>query len=216
MSGRSPGSSPAPDGSRIRRSTTAVRADLLHAAREVFGERGYAGARTREIADRAHATEQTMYRHFRTKEELFQQAVFEPFGQLVDSFIKEFEARAELNLSEDQLAHDYVTMLFGFLRENRREVLALISLRSHHPELFSQGPLDDLFPAMEQAVVTSLRDQGRDQRDAGLAVRLTFGMVLSAAVFDDQLLGLDADGDQDRLLAVLSSYVAAGVGRNSR
>lgn len=193
-----------------------MRADLLHAAREVFGERGYAGARTREIADRAHATEQMLYRHFRTKEELFQQAVFEPFGQLVDSFIKEFEARAELNLSEDQLARDYVTMLFGFLRENRREVLALISLRSHHPELFSQGPLDDLFPAMEQAVVTSFRDQGREQRDAGLAVRLTFGMVLSAAVFDDQLLGLDADGDQDHLLAVLSSYVAAGVAQNSR
>ncbi|MEU1370920.1 helix-turn-helix domain-containing protein [Streptomyces sp. NPDC005803] len=212
MSGRSPGSSPAREGARVRRSTTAVRADLLHAAREVFGERGYAGARTREIADRAHATEQMMYRHFRTKEELFQQAVFEPFGQLVDSFINEFEARAELNLSEIQLARDYVTMLFGFLRENRREVLALISLRSHHPELFSQGPLDDLFPAMEQAVVTSFRDQW----DAGLAVRLTFGMVLSAAVFDDQLLGLDADGDQDHLPAVLSSYVAAGVGQNAR
>jgi AcrR family transcriptional regulator len=196
---------------RTRRSSATVRADLLRAAREVFGERGYAGARTREIAERANATEKMMYRHFRTKEELFERAIFEPFAQVVSDFVAEFEQRAELGLSDEQLARAYVTMLFGFLRENRRDLLSLLTMRAHHPELFSAGPLDQLFPALEEAVASGQRDHGQDATNARLSVRLTFGMVLSAAVLDEPLLGLDADQEGGPLLDELTAYVLAGV-----
>lgn len=188
-----------------------MRADLLHAARQVFGERGYAGARTREIAERANATEQMMYRHFRTKEELFQQSVFEPFTQVVAIFLTEFEERSERGLSDEQLARDYVTMLFTFLRENRRDLLTLLTMRAHHPELFSEGPLDRLFPALEEAVASGRRDHDQETTNARLTVRLTFGMVLSAAVLDELLLGLDADQENSPLLDELTEYVLAGV-----
>jgi AcrR family transcriptional regulator len=195
--------------SRTRRSSEAVRADLLRAAREVFGERGYDGARTREIAERAQATEQTMYRHFRTKEELFEQSVFQPLSQLVAELVEEFQERAERGLTDEQLTRDYVTTLFRFLRANRRQLLTLVTLYSHSPEPPPMSPLDHLFPALEQTLVTGLNEHGQDPGAARLLARLTFGMVLSAAVLDESFLGLDADREQDRILDELTVYVLA-------
>ncbi|GGW29119.1 TetR/AcrR family transcriptional regulator [Streptomyces griseoloalbus] len=201
--------------SRTRRSSKTVRADLLHAARQVFGERGFAGARTREIAERANATEQMMYRHFRTKEELFEQAVFEPFSQVVSEFVSEFAERSARGLTDERLARAYVTALFGFLRENRRDVLTLLTMRAHHPELFSAAPLSRLFPVLEEAVDAGRRDHGQAPVNSRLTVRVTFGLVLSAAVLDDSLLGLDADEEGDQLLDELAAYVLAGVIRRA-
>ncbi|MEU1365536.1 helix-turn-helix domain-containing protein [Streptomyces sp. NPDC005803] len=215
MTGHPAAGSRSPARAQTRRSSKTVRADLLHAARAVFGERGFSGARTREIAERAKATEQMMYRHFRTKEELFEQAVFEPFTHVVDEFIVEFTERSVRGLSDEQLARTYVTGLFGFLRENRRDVLTLLTMRAHHPELFSTGPLDKLFPVLERAVDIGRRDHGQEAANARLTVRVTFGMVLSAAVLDETLLGMDADQEGDQLVDELTAYVMAGVIRRA-
>jgi len=47
-------------------------AEILEAALSTFAERGYDGARIREIADRAGVTDGALYRHFNSKEELAQ------------------------------------------------------------------------------------------------------------------------------------------------
>ncbi len=52
-----------------------TRQQLLDAAAEVFSERGYARATTKEIAKAAGVSEGTIYRHFADKKRLFQ-AVF--------------------------------------------------------------------------------------------------------------------------------------------
>jgi AcrR family transcriptional regulator len=58
-----------------RRDPEASRAAILEAAREVFNERGYAGATIREIAKRAGVTHGLVMRHFGTKEQLLLQAL---------------------------------------------------------------------------------------------------------------------------------------------
>jgi AcrR family transcriptional regulator len=55
---------------RRRRDAEASRAAILVAAREVFAERGYAGATIREIARRAEVTHGLVMRHFGSKEQL--------------------------------------------------------------------------------------------------------------------------------------------------
>lgn len=49
---------------------------MLDAARELFAEHGYTDTSTAEVARRANVTRGALYRHFRTKAELFE-AVFE-------------------------------------------------------------------------------------------------------------------------------------------
>src|SRR5207344_2664777 len=51
---------------------------ILSGARDAFLASGYAGARTKDIAERAGITEAVIYRHFASKEELFEEAILSP------------------------------------------------------------------------------------------------------------------------------------------
>ena len=63
---------------RVRLSGAERREGLLRAARIVFQENGLAGARTKRIAEMAGTSEAILYRHFTSKDELFEAAVLEP------------------------------------------------------------------------------------------------------------------------------------------
>ena len=52
---------------------------LLYAARDLFSQRGYNAVTTKEIAARADVNEVTLFRHFQSKQKLFE-AVFEHFN----------------------------------------------------------------------------------------------------------------------------------------
>jgi AcrR family transcriptional regulator len=52
---------------------------ILSAAYQVFIQDGYSGSRTKDIADRAGITEAFLYRHFASKDEMYQAAIVEPF-----------------------------------------------------------------------------------------------------------------------------------------
>jgi AcrR family transcriptional regulator len=68
----------------------ATRAALLAAARELFGEQGYANTSTEEIVGKAGVTKGALYHHFADKESLFR-AVFEEVEQEVsDQAVREF------------------------------------------------------------------------------------------------------------------------------
>jgi len=53
-----------------------VRGQILQAGLELFSEHGYVGATTREIAKRAGITEVTLFRHFASKEKLFEEVIY--------------------------------------------------------------------------------------------------------------------------------------------
>jgi AcrR family transcriptional regulator len=67
----------APDGARER---------ILAAALEVFAERGFDGARTREIAERADANLGLIKYYFNDKEQLWKEAVARAFAELHADF----------------------------------------------------------------------------------------------------------------------------------
>lgn len=57
---------------------------IIEYAMIVFGEKGYTATTLREIADKAQVTEMTLYRHFGSKENLFQEVImrFSPASML--------------------------------------------------------------------------------------------------------------------------------------
>jgi AcrR family transcriptional regulator len=71
---------------RTRRRPEQVRALLLEAAEELFTRQGYAETTTDDIAAQAGVTRSVMYRHFRTKLELFQEAVLKPFIEFLRDY----------------------------------------------------------------------------------------------------------------------------------
>lgn len=58
-----------------RMSAEERREQILETASDVFAEKGFSGARTKEIASRAGISETLIYKHFSTKEELYASAI---------------------------------------------------------------------------------------------------------------------------------------------
>lgn len=89
---------------RQRLSRADRQAQILEAAREVFLESGLSGTRTREIALRAGITEAYLYRHFKSKDDLYSLAVEAPLERLVVTLHDEIESlKATEGIRRDQL-----------------------------------------------------------------------------------------------------------------
>jgi AcrR family transcriptional regulator len=76
--------------------TEQTRERIIGAAIKVFGSKGYAGATTRAIAAEAEVNEVTLFRHFGSKKNLFQ--------EMMDHY---FSASGLKTLTPDQLSGDY-------------------------------------------------------------------------------------------------------------
>jgi len=102
---------------------------LLDAALKVFAENGYAGARTRIIAEEADLSEMTLFRKFKTKENLFnmvlvcnQKKILKDFDSifLIDDFENTrdfFESLMDKLVDVIENNYDYVKV---FINEKRR------------------------------------------------------------------------------------------------
>jgi AcrR family transcriptional regulator len=74
-----------------RLSGTERRQKIVEAARAVFMEQGYSGARTKEIADRAGVTEAFLYRHFESKDDMYAAAVLDPIREGIQSLLADVQ-----------------------------------------------------------------------------------------------------------------------------
>jgi|SRR5688572_10255189 AcrR family transcriptional regulator len=88
--------SPAP---RWRRRKEARPADIVAAALELFTEKGFAAARTEEIARRAGVSKGTLFLYFATKEDLFRAVVREVVVPNVEA-LKAALLASEMSLSD--------------------------------------------------------------------------------------------------------------------
>lgn len=64
------------------------RQHIIQAARTVFEESGFDGSRTRDIAAAAGINEAMLYRHFSSKEELFEAAIAVPLEAAVAKLVQ--------------------------------------------------------------------------------------------------------------------------------
>lgn len=71
------------DGERM----TDRQARIVRAAIEVFAEKGYSGAATSEIAQRAEVAEGTIFRHYKTKKDLLYAIVSPIAAKLIEPFV---------------------------------------------------------------------------------------------------------------------------------
>lgn len=63
-----------------RMSSDERKKQILDIALDIFAQKGFSGARTREIAELAGISETLIYRHFKTKEDLYAAALHHLFG----------------------------------------------------------------------------------------------------------------------------------------
>lgn len=115
---------------------------VYKSALQVFSERGYDAATTKEIAERAGVNEATLYRRFNTKSELIRTALAHELG---NSPFGDLEASNNPLLDITMIAKAYIDTFeeFGAV------VMMLISETAKHPEL--QPATSALLPNLKNA-----------------------------------------------------------------
>lgn len=196
---------------RRRRSTENVRHLIIEAAREVFAERGYDGATTREIARRAQTTTVMLFRHFGSKEQLFQQAVFEPFEQYLQSRIQQI-VYSPLRPTGYTAVSEYVGGMSRLVSENRELLLALLAGHAFsllNAPVSNGNALQDYLQHSESSLHEMNIDLGID---VDLGVRFGFALVLAVNLFEDRLFNDDhSEKERTRRLDNLTRFICGGL-----
>ncbi|QJC53969.1 TetR/AcrR family transcriptional regulator [Paenibacillus albicereus] len=145
--------------------TTARQARIVEAAVELFAEKGFAAASTSEIAVRAGVAEGTIFRHFKTKQELLLRIAKPAIVKLLAPFLLR-EFKDVLDVRYDSYGEFVQAMLANrleFIRQNPRLVKMIVQELPLQPDLQEQVkqtlvPL--LYPRLK-AAVERFQEQGQ-------------------------------------------------------
>jgi AcrR family transcriptional regulator len=99
---------------------------MLDAARELFAERGFEEATTRQIADRAGVLEHLLYRNFGSKAGLFDAAVVGPLSELAAGYARSWDRESRSSTVEERIG-TFVSGLFDLASANRMLLLTALA-----------------------------------------------------------------------------------------
>ena len=117
---------------RARRSSEDVRALLLDAARDLFGEQGYEETTTKQICKQAGVAEPLLFTNFGSKQGLFEAAVLAPIAEFVADYASSLgSGEAEAGADPDERADRFVRGIYSLARQNRTVLLTAIAQRLH-------------------------------------------------------------------------------------
>jgi len=161
------------------------RAQITDSARRVFSEKGYAATRTREIAAEAGVNEAMLYRHFPSKEELFEASVLESIdAAMVRANENARSISRDLAGSSTEI-QDGIRRFFTDLADLAVELGPLIGATAFGPESPVRSKLverlDALFDVATTITVNGIPDLMKDEVDVRLAHEQIFGSLWFAA-----------------------------------
>ena len=159
---------------------------ILQVATELFANRGYEGATTREIARRAKVNEAIIFRHFPTKEELYW-AVIE--AKVQSGASKEF--MRDILLAGMPLRETFSTLAETILRRREKDqtlsrLLFFSALENHRlSHRFFQSYVADYYELLGDYIQQRI-DQGEFRAiDSRSAARGFLGMVVYHSLIQD-------------------------------
>ncbi|BCO36391.1 hypothetical protein MHEC_28240 [Mycobacterium heckeshornense] len=204
---------------RARRSPQEVEQVIFDAARRLFAFQGYAATTIREIAGLAGVHVPLLYRRYGSKAGLFRAAVLVPFGEVISSYLKTWEAQIDEPVSLRELVVAFIDPLYALLREHRELAMALVQARALLPEGDTDGDYDNaawplgLGEVLAQLVPQlELEGARRGLRvDRSTTIFVVLGMVLGLALLDP-VLGVGAvQATPDQVSEAMVELVLHGI-----
>jgi AcrR family transcriptional regulator len=189
---------------RRERRAAARRNQILDAAAEVFAEKGFARATTKEIADRADISEGTIYNYFQAKEDLLIDIV----GRLAES--QELALAIDPEMIEQALAmpvHDFLDVMYRsrhefVLQDNHLAMLQAVTAEVLIDQKFAaryyEQLLEPVMGLMEQHLRTRIARGEVRSVNVPLVVRflLAFNLgLLGFYVLGDPLIQAEWQSD---------------------
>jgi len=189
---------------------------LLDAAREVFATRGFRGARTKEIADKAGVSEALLYRHFGSKAGMFEEAILEP----VNSFVGEFFERWRTEWDQSRPFHEtvgaFMEGMYDLMREHRSVVLALLASQAFEDETNGQTGHRPLFGTLVNDLEEIAKVESKSRHfdpDPALTTRVAVTLAVAMGLLEDFLFGPpDSENvTREAIITEMTMMVATGI-----
>jgi AcrR family transcriptional regulator len=160
---------------RQRRPTAEVRSLIVKAAAEAFAAKGFGGARISAIAESAGVSRSALFRHFRTKEDLFTAATLEPFRNFAAHWQELLHEPTVDARGGEQVITAYVEALLELVQQHRDAVRAY---------LFDDNiGRESMGVVLEELVEVARRyTEQRGLRIASLDLRVRFSVAMVVAV----------------------------------
>ncbi len=190
----------------VRLSGAARRAQLLAVAREEFLRVGPEGARISDIADRAEVNVALIYRHFESKEQLFEAAIVDPLESLLRDLLSETADLAREEPVLDTVLSFYRTLLQIFTQTLGLFGVVLFSDRASGHDFYQRriAPFIDALVEI-QTGAGALWPQVHDPAvTTPMCVGMCWGATMDAHFRDTEL-------DIDRVAETLAAVTAYGL-----
>lgn len=192
---------------------------LQEAAREVFGELGYA-ATTREIASRAGVSHELIFRYFDSKEKLFFDAVVTPLLDAVSGLHQRWLDDPVLTtMDHDRLIRRFTNGFYEFVSVNQSIARAMVHLllsQSTEGEVERlRSRISETLAPMVAPVDRYLASEGLRHSSPALQLRLAMLFVGVAAAFLSMTYGRDEEIPEDEeVIDELANIISHGLQRN--
>lgn len=189
------------------------REQIINAARQVFEQSGFDGARTRDLAAAAGVNEALLYRHFGSKEELFEAAVAAPLEEAVGKLVEMSGAPPEtFDVSGAVMyerTYQFLYDLLGVMGEIGPLLGVVLFGQADRAGEYFRNRIDPSLKEVERVVEANLSAWRHKDFDVDLLVRSTVGMTwfLSTA---DRLCGQTRD--RAAAARAITSMLLEGVG----
>lgn len=161
------------------------RAQIIESARHVFAQKGFAATRTREIAAEAGINEAMLYRHFPSKEELFEVSVLESIDAAMVRATENAKGISRDLAGSATEVEIGIRTFFTDLVNLAVDLGPLIGATGFGPESTVRSKLierlDALFEVATAITVTGIPDLLRDEVDVRLGLEKVFGALWFAA-----------------------------------
>lgn len=194
---------------RKRRSSTQVRALITAAAYEEFALTGLEGTSIRSVAERAGVTESMVFRHFSSKNELFQATAAGPLVQFMYEFAANVATRADEQ--PEAVTFRFISGLYDLCMDNRRILLSLAVHSAGSSPAGTEPAFEECLNALVRGVNKYIGvSTSRASRAITDSVRMALSLVLGATLSGNDLFPRDTD--PDTIKHMLADFVLLGAG----
>jgi TetR/AcrR family transcriptional regulator len=189
------------------------RAQLLEAALNLFSEKGFDGATTREIAARAGVTEAIIFRHFPTKQALYQAVLESEFGR--PDFQKWLaQVREAMDRSDDSglfraIAEAIIESYRVDPRIERVMLFAALEGNGQALEHYHNFCLP-MFEILRDYVVRRQREGALEAHDPGVILSAIAGMAQRHAMFT-QMFGFRSEHNDQEAADLFTHILMNGI-----
>ncbi len=168
-------SSPKPTKPRIP--AAARRASIIRAAASIFGEKGFSGTKTREIASRAGVSEALIFKHFPSKEDLYAAILAEQSP--VPGLVERIQTLAEQRNDVEMFTAIAETIVGGAPDQNLMRLILFSALENHElSDMFFQNHIRHFYDALASYIEQRIADGAFQPVEPLVAARAFMGMLI--------------------------------------